>query len=116
MYIFDLLVQSTAGTPSRGNCDLFWYMPLPCSLDLWQSTTDSEWSKHYQEEVTRGNKATTQTLTLRHLLLLRQAKMLEQEIDFAEELGSWCSDADDLSTLLWLALTVEGDGQTSIHR
>ena len=31
--------------------------------------------------------------------------------DYAEELAEWCERADDLSMLLWMALTVEGEGQ-----
>lgn len=51
-------------------------------------------------------------LTLRHLLLFRQAKMSGEGVVFAMELAAWSESVDDLPTLLCLALTVEGDGQS----
>lgn len=53
-----------------------------------------------------------QDLTLRHLLLVRQAKITGEPVTFTDELVDWCEHVDDLSMLLWLALTVEGDGQS----
>lgn len=35
---------------------------------------------------------------------------------FAEELAEWCEKVDDLSMLLWMAITVEGEGQSQLYR
>ena len=75
---------------------------------------DADWSslnQHHQNTFVEEGK---DGLTLRHLLLLRQAKIAGTSVDFADEVAKWCEDVDDLSTLLWLALTVEGDGQSAM--
>jgi hypothetical protein len=36
--------------------------------------------------------------------------------DVEEELSEWCERAHDLSMLLWMALTVEGEGQSHIKK
>lgn len=114
LYLFDLLTQSTARTPSKGNCDTFWYMPLPCPRALWEPATDADWSILYRQHLDIQKQHFKQKLTLRHLLHFRQAKLTGRPVDFADELADWCENVDDLSTLLWLALTVEGDGQSSV--
>jgi len=112
LYLFDLLMQTTARTPSTGNCDTFWFMPLPCQRDLWAPLTNAEWEQLYQQDRGRGRST---NLTLRHLLLLRQAKVTGGNVGFTAELAEWCEHVDDFSTLLWLALTVEGDGQSVMY-
>ena len=112
LYLIDLLLLSDVETPSRGNCETFWDMPLPCHRELWHATTDKEWRELY--ELTRKN-----SLTLGRLLLLRQSKRLDEVVAkaggsaVAEELAEWCERADDLSMLLWMALSIEGEGQSS---
>ena len=87
-------------------------MPLPSGRALWDPMTDVEWSSLYQQGLNARKQKGWQGLTLRHLLLLRQAKITGDSVGFADELSDWCEHVDDLSTLLWLALTVEGDGQS----
>lgn len=59
-------------------------------------------------------------ITLGKLLILRQSKRLDEVVAksggsaIAEELAEWCERADDLSMLLWMALTVEGEGQSKL--
>jgi hypothetical protein len=112
LYLFDLLIQSTAGTPSKGNCDTFWFMPLPCQSVLWEPMSDAGWTRLYHQGLDTAQQRKWAGLTLRHLLLQRQANICGETVGFADELESWCEHVDDLSTLLWLALTVEGDGQS----
>lgn len=115
-YLFDLLLQSTARTPSKGNCLTFWTMPLPCTRALWAPMADADWNIIYRQQLESPKPGGREGLTLRHLLLLRQAKIAGETVSFADELSNWCEHVDDLSTLLWLALTVEGDGQSVMLR
>jgi hypothetical protein len=114
LYLIDLLLQSDAKTPSKGNCDTFWNMPLPCYRELWQASSDEEWNMEYDN--LRKSKR-RKGITLGELLQLRQNSRLDEVVrtcggcDIAEELSEWCEKADDLSMLLWMALTVEGEGQ-----
>ena len=112
LYLIDLLLLSDIDTPSRGNCETFWDMPLPCHRELWYATSDEQWRVLY--ESTRQN-----SLTLGRLLLLRQSKRLDEVVAkaggsaTAQELADWCERADDLSMLLWMALSIEGEGQSN---
>lgn len=112
LYLFDLLIQSTARTPSKGNCPTFWLMPLPCQQALWRPLTDADWSILHQRDLNSHEQKGWRRLSLRHLLLQRHATITGDTVEFADELAHWCETADDLATLLWLALTVEGDGQS----
>lgn len=112
LYLFDLLLQSTARTPSKGSCDTFWFMPLPCQKTLWEPMSDENWKDLYQQGRDARKAKSWSGLTLRHLLLFKQARATGQPVAFADELADWCENVDGFSTLLWLALTVEGDGQS----
>ena len=107
LYLFDLLLQSHVRTPSKGNCETFWNMPLPCSGEVWTSTI----STPHRTTRTQGHR-----LTLGDLLLLRRNPRLDglaklRRPTLITEIAEWCETADDLSTLLWMALSVEGEGQ-----
>ena len=96
-------------------------MPLPCVRELWQPISDKEWKKRYRENVAAKEKEGRKGLTLRDLFLLKQSSARGEKIakfgssDREEELAEWCERADDLSMLLWMALTVEGEGQSRVH-
>lgn len=117
LYLFDLLLQTDAQSPLRGDCPEFFDMPLPCVRELWQSISDRDWKKRYQEDVNAKKQKGRRGLTLKHLLLLRQSSLYIEDLtkpgspDFAEELAEWCERVDDFSMLLWMALTVEGEEQ-----
>jgi hypothetical protein len=116
LYLIDLLLQSDLQTPSRGNCETFWQLPVPCSRQLWETNSEDAW-RHQYDRIT--SSFTCKSLRLGDLLLLRQSRRLDEVVAsvgqyaVAEELAIWCEHADDLSMLLWMALTIEGDGQTS---
>ena len=61
-------------------------------------------------------------MTLGMLLLIRQSAACGEDITIlareglAEELTEWCERADDLSMLLWMGFTVEGDGQSQLYQ
>jgi len=119
LYLFDLLLQSNAPTPSKGNCDTFWNMPLPCARQIWSSTSETEWRHYHQAELEYKTPTQQSGLTLGDLLLLRQTPRLDEMTkagrpEMVVELAQWCEKADDLSMLLWMALTVHGEGQAPI--
>jgi hypothetical protein len=97
-------------------------MPLPCSRDLWQPVSDRDWRKRFQKDVEARKQKGRRGLTLGMLLLIRQSAACGEDITksardgLAEELAEWCERADDLSMLLWMALTVEGDGQSQLYQ
>lgn len=119
LYLIDLLLQSDAQTPSKGNCETFWNMPIPCFRELWETTSKDDWSLQYDRMLSSSDR---KGLTLGDILLLRQSMRLDEVIAsigrsaIAEELAEWCERADDLSMLLWIALTVEGEGQSRQSR
>lgn len=121
LYLFDLLLHIDIETPSRGDCDDFFDMPLPCVRELWQPISDREWKKRYQEHVTVKDREGRRGLTLRDLFLLKQSsargeRIAKSEIsEVEEELAEWCGKADDLSMLLWMGLSVEGEGQSHVY-
>lgn len=88
LYLIDLLLLVDTETPSRGNCDTFWDMPLPCHQALWRATSHEKWRELYER--TRGG-----SLTLGRLLLLRQSRRLDEVVAkaggsaTAEELVEW---------------------------
>ena len=122
LYLIDLLLKLDTETPSSGDCPEFFDMPLPCVRELWQPMSDKEWKKRHQDHAESAKRKGRRGLTLRHLFLPRQSssKSQHQDVskpktaDFEEELAEWCEKADDLSMLLWLALTVEGEGQSHV--
>lgn len=95
-------------------------MPLPCIRELWQPISDREWKKRYREHIAAREKKGRRGLTLRDLFLLRQSSGRSENVTkpgspgIEEELSEWCERADDLSMLLWMALTVEGQGQSHV--
>lgn len=97
-------------------------MPLPCSREMWQPISDKDWTKRYQEDTEARKQKGQQGLTLGMLLLIRQSAACGEDITLsareglAEELAEWCERADDLSMLLWMGLTVEGDGQSQLYQ
>lgn len=97
-------------------------MPLPCSREMWQPISDKHWTKRYQEDTEARKQKGQQGLTLGMLLLIRQSAACGEDITIsareglAEELAEWCERADDLSMLLWMGLTVEGDGQSQLYQ
>ena len=115
LYLIDLLLNSSARSPSKGHCDEFFDMPLPCVRELWQPISDREWNQRYQEDFAAKRLKGGCNLSLRNLLRLRQPSIVclptAATHDLAEEFAEWCERADDLSMLLWMSLMVEGDGR-----
>lgn len=122
LYLFDLLLQVDTQTPSTGDCPEFFDMPLPCHRELWEPISDKDWKKRHQEDVESKRKNGRQGLTLGKLLMYRQSAAhgedpaKSERPGFEEELAEWCEKVDDLSMLLWMAITVEGEGQSQLHR
>ncbi|KAJ5810647.1 uncharacterized protein N7503_002865 [Penicillium pulvis] len=122
LYLIDLLLRVDTQTPSTGDCAEFFDMPLPCSREMWQPISDKDWTKRYQEDAETRKQKGRQGLTLGMLLLIRQSAACGEDITIsarkglAEELAEWCERADDLSMLLWMGLTVEGDGQSQLYQ
>jgi hypothetical protein len=108
LYLFDLLLHVKAKTPLRGNCPEFLNMPLPCIRELWQPMSDSDWKTTYQEHLDTRRQKGRRGLTLGHLHSLRESNTCGKA-DSAEELAEWCESVDDLSILLWMTLSVEGE-------
>jgi hypothetical protein len=121
LYLFDLLLQVNAATPSKGNCDTFWDMPLPCARELWEPVSDKEWLHRYTEDIEMRQARSSSGLTLGHLMSLRQYQVYAAPMtncsrpDLGEELVEWCEHADDLSMLVWMALSVGGAGQAEMY-
>lgn len=117
LYFFDLLLQSDVQGPSSEECPDFFDMPLPCIRELWQPLSDRDWKKKYLEHIEHKRQKGRQGLTYRYLLSVRRATLhgnaanIPEDADTAGEVAEWCEKADDLSMLLWLALTIEGAGQ-----
>lgn len=117
LYFFDLLLQSDVQGPSSEECPDYFDIPLPCVRELWEPTSDRDWKKRYLEHVDTKRQMGRRGLTYRHLLSVRRAMVhgnsatMPKDIDTADEVAEWCEKADDLSMLLWVALTIEGAGQ-----
>ncbi|KAL7935829.1 hypothetical protein V8C35DRAFT_298345 [Trichoderma chlorosporum] len=120
LYLIDLLLHNNVRSPSKGECPEFINLPLPCTRDLWQPISDKDWKKRYNEDI--GSKSTKQRrgLTMGNLFSLRRSLSRGDDLDksgkedLAKELSEWVEKVDDLSMLLWLALTLEGEGQAQM--
>jgi hypothetical protein len=92
-------------------------MPLPCVRELWQPSSDREWKKQYQDDLESRKAKGRRGLTFRHLTMLRRSSLYgeslanHEQYDLAGELAEWVEKLDDLTTVLWIAFTVEGAGQ-----
>jgi hypothetical protein len=90
-------------------------MPLPCVRELWQSLPDRDWKKLYQEDSNAKKLRGRHGLSFRHLIMLRRASLYGEQVldgsETADEIAEWCEKMDDLSVLLWIAITIEGEGQ-----
>jgi hypothetical protein len=117
MYMVDLLLQTNAQSPSSGECSDFVRMPLPCVRELWQPLSDREWKKRYRDDVDARKLKDRHGLTFQDLINFRRSSKDEDNFFAAsaaeEQLSEWCEKSDDFSMLLWMALTVEGEGQLS---
>ncbi|KAF2828416.1 hypothetical protein CC86DRAFT_465250 [Ophiobolus disseminans] len=112
LYLVDLLLQIDGQSPSSGECPEFINMPLPCVRELWQPITDREWKRRYQEERDACKQKGRKGLIFGDLLMLkRSSSNMATGFEPKEELTDWCERADDLSMLLWMALSLEGEGQ-----
>lgn len=109
-YFYDLLLHANWAGPSSGECPEFLEMPLPCSRELWQASTDKDWSRLYYAEHDINTTKKKMSLTFEHLFSSRRACMRGVIVasDLTNQISEWCEKADDLSVLLWIALTVEG--------
>jgi hypothetical protein len=120
LYLIDLLLNSNVRTPSKGHCDEFLDMPLPCARDLWQPLSNPEWQRQYQDDLAAKRRKGSCALSLRNLLRLRQPAIGVIETcmmeSLEEEFAEWCEKADDLSMLLWMSQMVEGDGRPACAR
>lgn len=120
LYLVDLLLHNNAESPSKGKCPEFINFPLPCTRDLWQPISDREWKKRYNEEISSKIEKGRGSLTMGNLFLLRRSLSRGDDIkgtgkdELAKELSEWVERVDDLSMLLWMALTVEGEGQAQM--
>lgn len=92
-------------------------MPLPCVRELWQPLSDREWKKRYREDVDARKLKGRQGLTFQNLISFRRTSKAQNNLfsdpTSEEQLSEWCEKSDDFSMLLWMALTVEGEGQLS---
>lgn len=120
LYFCDLLLHTDAQGPSSGGkCEDFFDIPLPCTHQHWQSTSEQEWDERYHQSVHDKKTKGRQGLTLRHLIKFRQSSLYGQDIahnwtsDLVDECLEWCAELNDLAMLLWIALTIEGAGQAS---
>lgn len=115
VYFIDLLFQTHAQSPSSGECPDFVRMPLPCVRELWQPISDRDWKKQYQTEAEAIKQKGWHGLTYRDLLLFKCSSTNDGNMNASseptEELADWCERADDFSMILWMALSLEGDGQ-----
>ncbi|KAF2028048.1 hypothetical protein EK21DRAFT_70684 [Setomelanomma holmii] len=115
LFLIDLLLRTDGPTPASEECPEFYGMPLPCSRDLWQTESDLDWQKRYQEHIGKRAVRGGQGPTFRDLLAAgwpsRQKDRLirPDNVQSGNELANWCENADDLSMLLWMALTIERD-------
>ncbi|KAK5173254.1 uncharacterized protein LTR77_001935 [Saxophila tyrrhenica] len=114
LYLFDLLLHSNATTPSTGECETFFNMPLPCSRNLWIAASEAQWQAGYQS--VQARRCNQHQLILGELLTFRRSPPSEEPTKITapgmeEALAEWCEHADDLSMLLWMAGAVDGDGQ-----
>ncbi|KAK5996384.1 hypothetical protein PT974_01718 [Cladobotryum mycophilum] len=120
LYLADLLLHVDAKSPSKGECPEFIDVPLPCARELWQPISDKEWKKRYQEDISSKMLRGRQGLTMGNLFSLRQSLVYGENLytigkpDFADELAEWVESVDELSMLLWMAFTLEGEGQAQI--
>ncbi|KAL6802770.1 hypothetical protein GGI42DRAFT_32132 [Trichoderma sp. SZMC 28013] len=120
LYLVDLLLHNNAESPSKGKCPEFINFPLPCTRDLWQPISDREWKKRYNEEISSKIEKGRGSLTMGNLFLLRRSLSRGDDItgtgkdELAKELSEWVERVDDLSMLLWMALTLEGEGQAQM--
>lgn len=113
IYMYDVLLHTKWEGPSSGECSDFFTMPLPCTRELWQTSTDEEWSRLYYAEHNTNITEERMNLTFEHLLSVRRASLHGEYVtsDLTNAVAKWCEKADDLSMLLWIALTIEGEGQ-----
>lgn len=102
-YFYDLLLHANWAGPSSGECPEFLEMPLPCSRELWQASTDKDWSRLYYAEHDINTTKKKMSLTFEHLFSSRRACMRGVIVasDLTNQISEWCEKADDLSVLLW---------------
>lgn len=120
LYLVDVLFNIDAQTPSKGQCPEFVDMPLPCSRELWEPISGRDWKKRYQEDIKAKKLKGTGGLTMGNLVLLKTSLSHGDNFYMAgkdaltTELSEWVEKVDDLSMLLWMALTLEGEGQAKM--
>lgn len=120
MYLIDLLFHINGQTPSKGRCPEFVDLPLPCTRELWQPIPDKDWKKRYSEEILSKRAKGERGLTMGNLFSFRHSLSHGEQFHemakayLAKELAEWVEKVDDLSMLLWMALTLEGEGQAQI--
>jgi hypothetical protein len=109
------LLQTDVQGPSTEDCQDFFEMPLPCVRELWEPISDRDWKKLHKEDSDGKRLKGMRGLNFRHLIMLRRSSLYGEKMiegsETANEIAEWCEKVDDLSMLLWIAVTVEGAGQ-----
>ncbi len=85
-------------------------MPVPCVRDLWEPVANTEWRRRLRSvggKCDRRDNLSIEDLRLCHQTQESLADSQTARIVDDGSLVQWCEGADELGTLVWMAVMLE---------
>jgi hypothetical protein len=110
LYGIELLLDAFEQDPNHEKCRGMTNVPLPCTRDLWEPVSDSKWARRYQNSISLQLGYETVSIGTIQSALFLKGRNLETELrqdTSMEAISYWCERADELGTLVWMAIMLE---------
>lgn len=108
VHIIQIILDVMIGDGNREGCEGFGLTPLPCTRELWEIETTSEWTRRYRESLRR--RKSVEVLTIREL---KRAQSLPTEFESgrdvrreATDVANWCQRLDQFGMMVWMAASL----------
>lgn len=103
LWLLQSIINVEIGIPKSGTCWGFDEIPLPCSKDLWEAATESEWNMRYS--IHKSAKKESHVLRVGDLRAAQQhnTAALSNKLR-AVDLQVWSSTIDSFGALLMFAI------------
>lgn len=104
LHMIEMLLEVIIGDREREACQGLASAPLPCSRDLWEISSTSEWTRRYR--VSLQNRKCEQVLTAAKLKSISHISTTDTDKrdGILNDLVAWCLGADQYGTIVCIAV------------
>ena len=92
------------------HCTGYYDLPLPCTRELWEVESTSEWSRRYKESLRR--RKSSQVLNIQNFMSIQSSGSSRLATDpdreaLVADVATWCQGVDHYGILLWMAMNMK---------